>query len=366
MPRLYGSDGLPKMLRTKSGPPKGCVWNRDRENGKRRVHFRNRKTGFSVYLTGTPWSDDFMRQYASALEGVKARREGEGIIRDKRTVAGTMSALIVSYYKSLSFKDLKASTQRARRNILERFRADYGDLPVKGLTRDVLDQIMGTKANTPMAANILLKVLRGLLDLAVGYGMIRANPAIGVKKYRSKSDGHHTWIEAEVATFEARHPIGSKARLAMLLMLYTGQRRGDVVRMGRQHMSQMRDDDGVMRWYIAVRQEKTDTPLLIPMHPELLAAVELLPQNLTFLLTEHGAPFTSAGFGNWFRDRCDEAGLKHCSRMACARRRRRGLRTSAAPTSRSRRSPAIVPMRRSHLTCAAPINAASRSRRWPS
>jgi hypothetical protein len=66
MPRLYGSDGLPKMLRTKSGLPKGCVWNRDRENGKRRVHFRNRKTGFSVYLTGTPWSDDFMRQYAAA------------------------------------------------------------------------------------------------------------------------------------------------------------------------------------------------------------------------------------------------------------------------------------------------------------
>jgi hypothetical protein len=43
----------------------------------------------------------------------------------------------------------------------------------------------------------------------------------------------------------------------MILMLYTGQRRGDAVRMGRQHMTQMRDDDGVMRWYIAVRQEKT-------------------------------------------------------------------------------------------------------------
>ena len=102
----------------------------DRENGKRRVRFRNRKPGFSIYLYGTPWSDDFMRQYAAALEGSKARTE---IVGAKRTIAGTLNALIVSYYASSGFKDLKASTQAVRRNILERFRADYGDLPVKGL-----------------------------------------------------------------------------------------------------------------------------------------------------------------------------------------------------------------------------------------
>jgi integrase len=87
-------------------------------------------------------------------------------------------------------------------------------------------------------------------------------------------------------------------------------------------MTQMRDDDGLMRWYIAVRQEKTSEPLLIPMHPDLLTAVQALPQNLTFLLTGHGAPFASGGFGKWFRDRRDEAGLKHCSAH--------GLRKAAA------------------------------------
>jgi integrase len=309
------------MLRTRSGLPKGCVWNKDRENGKRRVHFRDRKTGFSTYLHGTPWSEDFMRQYAAALEGSKAKRTT--IVGAKRTVAGTVSALIVGYYESPDFKDLKASTQRARRNILERFRADYGDLPVKGLTRTVLDQIMGAKEKTPMAANILLKVLRHLLDLAVGQNLIAINPAIGVRKYRNKSEGWHTWSEPEIAQFLARHPINTRAGLVMALMLHTGQRRSDAVRMGRQHMVQHRDDDGVMRWYISVRQEKTSTPLLIPMHPELLAAVELLPhKNLTFLLTEFGAAFTPAGFGNWFRERCNEAGLKQCSAH--------GLRKAAA------------------------------------
>jgi hypothetical protein len=63
-------------MRTKSGLPKGCVWNLDRKNGKRRVRFRNYLTGFSVYLTGTPWSEDFMRQYAAAVDKGKARVDG--------------------------------------------------------------------------------------------------------------------------------------------------------------------------------------------------------------------------------------------------------------------------------------------------
>jgi integrase len=35
--------------------------------------------------------------------------------------------------------------------------------------------------------------------------------------------------------------------------------------------------------------------------------------HLTYLVTAFGKPFSDAGIGNWFRDRCDEAGLKHCS-----------------------------------------------------
>ena len=44
--------------------------------------------------------------------------------------------------------------------------------------------------------------------------------------------------------------------------------------------------------------------------------------QLVFLITEYGKPFTSNGFGNWFRNRCDEAGLPNCSAH--------GLRKAAA------------------------------------
>ena len=181
----------------------------------------------------------------------------------------------------------------------------HGDKALKGLQRIHVTNIIGAKAATPEAANHLLKVLRIMLAYAVDQGMLANNPAAGIKKYRSQGEGHHSWSEAEVAQYEARHPMGTKARLALVLGLRTGQRKGDVLRMGWQHVT---GDT------IAVRQQKTGTPLIIPMHPELKAALASVPRtNLTFIMTEHGAPFTSAGFGGWFRDRCNEAGLKHCS-----------------------------------------------------
>jgi hypothetical protein len=144
-----------------------------------------------------------------------------------------------------------------------------------------------------------------VLNYAVDQGMLTSNPAAGTKKYRSQGEGHHSWTEGESAQFERHYPIGSKARLAMALGLYTAQRKGDVLRMGWQH---------VIGDCITVRQEKTDAALLIPMHSRLVAVLASVPRsNLTFLMTEHGAPFTSNGFGNWFRDRCNEAGLPECS-----------------------------------------------------
>ena len=116
------------MLRTKSGLPKRCGWNLDREGGKRRVRFR--KNGFSVYLTGIPWSPDFMAQYAAALQGVKAQATNIGA---NRTAAGTVNALVAAYLDPLStspFKTGAAETQRSRRNILENFREVHGDKPV--------------------------------------------------------------------------------------------------------------------------------------------------------------------------------------------------------------------------------------------
>jgi integrase len=290
------------MLRTKSGLPKHCCWNAD-QFGNRYVRFR--KGAVSVYLkNGIPWSEDFMKEYAAALQAATPQAGNTGA---ERTLPGSFNALVVSYYRSSDFHNLRSSTQRMRRYIIESFRKEHGDKPIAKLKREYVQAIIGKKANTPGAANNLLKALRLLLNYAVENEMIPSNPAIGVKRYRSHNpDGIRTWTEGEVVQFTKRHPVGTMAHLAMMLMLCTGQRRSDVRVMGWQHI---RNNET-----IAVRQQKTNTPLIIPIHPDLQEALKSTARtNMTFLVTEFGKPFVAAGFGNWIRRKCDEAGLPQCS-----------------------------------------------------
>jgi integrase len=244
-----------------------------------------------------------MEQYAAALAAEQNVRANVGA--ELRSAPGSFSALCVAYYGSPEFLGLKDSTQKICRGILERFRAEHGHRLLKDLQIAHLRSIIGDKASTPEAANSLLKMLRIIFKFAVGNGLVANNVALYVKGYSRRSEGFHTWTEGEVAQFEHRHPFGSKARLALELLLSTGQRRGDVIKMGWQHI------DGDV---IAVRQEKTGEPLLIPIDDSLAAALTAAPRShLVILLNDHGKPFAAKSFTKWFRARCNEAGLPQCS-----------------------------------------------------
>jgi integrase len=290
--------------------PKYCTWNKDR-HGKRRVRFR--EGHFTTYISGVPYSESFMQKYYAALDHRRLAKQKQ---LEEIIGRGTIDSVVTSFYGSADYQKLKLTTRRVRRNILERFRLQHGTKRVATLTAAHIKAVIGDMADRPEAANSLLKALRVLLRHAVDMGLIQDDPSRNVRKYVSKSDGHHSWSEAEVEQFELRHPHESKANFALTLLLYTGQRRGDVVRMGWRHL------DGDV---LTVVQDKTGAHLRIPMHPKMIAALATVPRrNATFLTTEYGKPYSAAGFGNWFRDRCDEAGLPHCSahglRKACATR----------------------------------------------
>jgi integrase len=191
-----------------------------------------------------------------------------------------------------------------RRAILERFRASYGDRQIGGLQRVHIVNLLGSKK--PFAARNWLKTIRGLMQFLVASGQRQDDPTAGIKLARARAGEIHSWSEAEIKQYEARHAIGTRARLALALLLYTAQRRSDVVVMGRQHVQ-----DGAF----VVRQQKTGKALEIPVHPALAKILAASPsEHLTFLTTGNGRPFSAAGFGNLFRQWCDEAGLpKHCS-----------------------------------------------------
>jgi integrase len=286
------------MLRTKSGLPKFCSWHVDRDGGTRRV----RHGGSLAYLPAEliPWSEAFMRAYAAALEGGEASARN-----DSRIVPGSISELIESYYK-LVFPLLKNSTQAMRRGILERFRAEHGNRRVAHLEREHLVAIINEKSKTPHAANNLRKIVRHLLEHAVEIRMIAHNPALRIKRFKV-GGGFHTWTDEEIATYRAHWPLGTQQRLAMELALGLTVRRSDLALIGPQHI---RGDK------IAFHHSKNNSPVTIPISPELRAAIEATAptKHLTFLATRAGAPRSAKALGGDFRQWCNAAGLpQHCS-----------------------------------------------------
>jgi integrase len=154
---------------------------------------------------------------------------------------------------------------------------------------------------SPHAARIWLKTLRGFCQFAVLQGLLKVDPMPGVKLPKFKeTGGHHTWTDEEIAQFEAHHAIGTNARLALALGLYTVQRRADVVLMGRQHIR-----NGLLH----VKQKKTGVELDLPVRPELAPILATSSGNLTFLHKKNGKPYSETDLSMAFRGWCAKAGL---------------------------------------------------------
>lgn len=193
------------------------------------------------------------------------------------------------------------STKTTYRGILERFRVGHGDKGVAHLKKGHVQVIITGMTDTPAAAANLLRMIHLLMRHAIDLGWRGDDPTPGVRKPKRKVGGFLTWEEDHIATFTTKHLPGSWAHLALTLLLCTGQRRSDVVRMGRQY---------VRKDVLAITQQKTGQNVYIPLHPDLKALLDRLPlTNLTFLMTAHGKPFVAAGFTNWFHDMVKEAGL---------------------------------------------------------
>src|SRR5262245_47793474 len=276
-----------------------------------RPHAYFRRPGFPrVPRKGLPWSPGFMAEDEKAMSGARAA------IGAGRVKPGSVAAVIAEYKDSREFFGSKSvGTQRMRRGILDRFGAAYGDRPFALLPPEWIEALLDSKP--PHAARSWLVTLRSLCGFGLKRGYLPADPTRDIKSASVKGDGYHTWTEDEIAAFEAHHPIGSKPRLALALLLYTAQRRSDVVRMGRQH---------IKSGMLTVRQEKTGAELAIPVHAHLRTVLDATPgEHLTFLTTATGKPYGGNAFSEQFRNWCNAAGLltrckPHGLRKAACRR----------------------------------------------
>ncbi len=200
-------------------------------HGKERFYFRKRQ-GPRIPLRGPLGSPEFWEDYNNAANGVTEAKK-----TFKRAQPESIRWLVEQYYQSSAFKEIGDGYRRARRGILDKFCEEHGDKRYAKLDVQHLNKMKDKMIDRPGAANNLIKALRQVFKCALRYGYLESNPAANVEKLKSKNkDGFHAWTLDEIEQFETKYPIGTKARLAFAILLYTGQRRSDIIRMGRQHV----------------------------------------------------------------------------------------------------------------------------------
>ena len=264
---------------------------RDR-HGKVRRYFR--RPGFKrVALPGAPGSPQFMAAYKAALS---AERPPIG----RKHKEGTIGDLVMGFYRSAYFENLKPRSQRVYRLVFDRFARQDGHRLVRDMPRRVAMSIIEEiGATRPGMANLTLKAMRRLFAYAIKKELREDNPFVGIESYRLGT--HHTWTDDEIAAYEAVWPVGTRERLAFDLLLYTGQRVGDVAAMRRSDLQ-----NGAIR----VRPEKTGDELVIPLHPNLIRSMKACPsKGLALFGQANGRPISGAGLSSVIERAARAAGL---------------------------------------------------------
>lgn len=287
--------------------------------GKERLRFR-RKGYPGGYFTANLGTEAFREQYHAFMHPEAAPAPNKA----PRAAEGTLDDLIDRYCDPITRLGPTKVTQEKVRAVLEDFRKGRGDRPVRLVTFEALDKIIAKKREKTViptasgertiggvhAARKLRKELVRLFTFAHHTRMIDHNPALLTQKVKATVDekrgGFVPWTEDDITRYREHHALGTRERLAMELLLWTDQRRSDIVKMGRAQIKDGR---------IPVIQEKTGAVLWIALAPQLLEAIVAMPPHLTspfcFLVNKRGKPFTKESFGNWFREACIAAGVEH-------------------------------------------------------
>jgi integrase len=273
-------------------------------HGKER--FRYRKGAFSVYL---PHPSD--KLYRQAYEAALARNP---LTITARSAPGTVDDALPRFYESLAFKRGQDAWRKDRRRILEAFRAEYGKFELRHFEPHLIDKILalkltqrivnGKKVGGSSAAVRLREQLLLFFRWAVKQKLIASNPVEDADTPIHKGEGFYRWTERDITTFRKHWALGTKPRLALELMLWTGTRRGDARLLPPPRNGRFVGKAG-----------KTGKEFNLPVAPPLAQAIEAMPAVglTTLLVTEYGKPFSAAGFGNWFKDQCRKAGLPQCT-----------------------------------------------------
>jgi integrase len=269
---------------------------RDR-GGIVRYRFRCVRKGIDTYMKAAPFTPEWEAEYRALLVGTVAPM----VIGAGRAVPGTIADLVARYRASDEWPRKTVGTRRNWESSLAKLVDNLGSSTLASFTSEQAGKILAKMHDRPFAADNFRKRMKALWAWGVRQQLAKRNPWEATRPYSAKSGGFRAWTEAEIDAFTARYPVGTKEYLALMLMVGTFCRRSDAIRLGPQHVR-----DGRLQF----RARKTGTELDLPILPDLKAALAAHKvEGLCFLVNQLGRPFTDAGFGNWFGDRCRAAGV---------------------------------------------------------
>lgn len=252
---------------------------------------------------GTP---EFDEAYRAALAGEVPRPS-------EKASQGSVQWLIGLYRQSTAWRELALATRKHREYQLLQMLKAAGTKSVASIDRAAIIRGRDRRAATPHQARHFVTALRGLFRWAYDADLVRTDPTVGVKLKKPKSNGFPVWTDEEIARFERHWPLGTRERVMFDIFLYTGLRRGDAARLGRQHVR-----DGI----ISLDTEKTGVRVTLPILPELRATLDAGPTgDLAFIAAANGNPLTKESLGNLFAEACRAAGVQKSAH---------GLRKAAA------------------------------------
>ena len=288
-------------------------------HGKDRLRFRRK--GYPSQYFSAPLGTEAFREEYRRFNSKEAIYDAIEQAHAGRTVPGSIGDLLHRYLAVPERLGPTETTQAKVRSILERFAQGRDERPVKAVNFKHIDAIIaktrlksldgnGRAIGGNEVARKLRKELRRFFAFARKLDWIAINPVDDSQAVKvaagDRSQGFYTWTEEDIAAFRDRWALGTKQRLAMELMLWTDQRKVDSIHLGRQH---------VRAGKFVLRQTKTGKLLTLPIAPQLAAAIDAMPPTdaMCFIVTKWGKPFSVKGFGGWFRDQCDAAGLPKCT-----------------------------------------------------
>lgn len=210
----------------------------------------------------------------------------------------TIAMLIQAYQSSPEWRRLADATKdryaRYLRHLQKIGTRKAGEFTRRevGVIRAAIDE-----TGKPAAANAFVQSVSAMYDWGMKNDWVVMNPAMRIKPL----PGGHFAAWTPEATTRALGQLPDHLRRLVLLALYTGQRRGDLCRLGWSNYDGQR---------IRLTQGKTKTPLVIPVHPVLKAAMDTWERKATTVLVNAlGRPWKPATASTAMKIAVDRLGL---------------------------------------------------------